>query len=221
MRLGNEYFDDSRQPPSDATPGFSTSQHWRAFFRYFRMPRRPYPDSEEGIQQRPFLSLKLENLDFSETGVFINHFGKTTSDLGGISNPLLANKGSQTLGADHRARLVFDFQKGTGYLLTDSAFQFNSTTAPGLPGIPSLANNVLGFEGGGTLRLPVPRNRNGLKSTPPAHASPLPGRRGRLPRSIRRTDTTHPFPDRARPKWLRRCATGHPGHRHVASDWES
>jgi hypothetical protein len=142
MQLGKEYFDDSTQPPSDATAGFSTSQHWRSFFRYFRMPRRPFPNSEEAVQQRPFWYLKLENLDFSETGVFISHFGKTTSDLGGISNPLLANKGSQSIGADHKARLVFDYLNGTSYLLTDSAFQLNATTAPGPPGIPSLANNV-------------------------------------------------------------------------------
>jgi hypothetical protein len=167
MRLGDDYFDDSTQAPADATAGFSTSQHWRAFFRFFRMPRRPFPNSEHGVQQRPFWALKLENLDFSESGVFINHFGKTTSSLGGISNPLIANKGTQNIGADYKVRLIYDYRRGTFYLLSDAGFQFNATTSPGTYALPTLANDVQGFEAGGTIRLPVPRNRNGLKKDTP------------------------------------------------------
>jgi hypothetical protein len=163
MQLGADYFDISQRSPSDATPGYSTVQHWHAIARNFRMPRRPLAYSEEAAQQRPFWSFKLENLDFSESGVFINHFAKTTTSLAGISNPLIANSGTQNIGADHKARLVFDYRKGTAYLLSDSSFLYNRTTS----GPPTLAYNVLGSEAGGTLRLPVPRTRTGLSPDTP------------------------------------------------------
>jgi hypothetical protein len=166
MQLGPDYFDASRQSPADATAGFSTAQHYRAFARYFRMPRRPFLYSEEAVQQRPFLSLKLENLDFSESGVFINHFHTTTNNLAGISNPLVTNTENQSLGADHKARLVYDYRWGTSYVLSDSSFKY-TTTNPPEGGPPSLAYNVLGSEAGGTIRLPVPRNRTGLGAGTP------------------------------------------------------
>jgi hypothetical protein len=159
MELGPDYFDDSRQSPFDATSGYSTPQHWRSFTRQFRMPRRAFVDTEEGVQQRPFWSLKLENLDFSQSGLFINHLSTTTKNLAGISNPLIANKGSQNIGADDKVRLVYDYQRGTAYVLQDLSFLYNATTS----GPPSLAYNVLGSEAGGTFRLRVPRNHLGLK----------------------------------------------------------
>jgi len=169
MRLRPDYFDASHQTPYDATPGLSTSQQWRAFPRIFIMPRRPFPYSEEAVQERPFLSLKLENLDFSESGVFINHFRDTATNLAGISNPLVVNKENQTIGADHKARLVYDYRWGTAYLLSDSSFSYISTRS-GVPDFTQnvvLAYNVLGSEAGGTIRLPIPRNRTGLKPNTP------------------------------------------------------
>jgi hypothetical protein len=105
MQLGPDYFDPSRHSPFDATPGFSTSQNWRAFGRNFVMPRRPFLYSEEGVQQRPFLSFKLENLDFSETGVFINNSTQTTQNLAGISKtsePTTKRALSMTIGGAPR-----------------------------------------------------------------------------------------------------------------------
>ena len=163
MSLGPAYFDPISQTPSDATAGFSTAQHWRTSPRNFIMPRQPYPSSEEAVQQRPFLSLKLENFDFSESGIFINHYTVTTQNFAGISNPLLANKGTQAIGADHKLRLIYDFRVGTVYALSDSSFSY--TSVPGTP--PALAYNVLGSELGGTFRLPVRRNRLGLKRETP------------------------------------------------------
>lgn len=176
MRLAPKYFDEKELSPTDATPGFTTPLHYRSFWRNFFMPRRPYPYSEDWVQQHPFWYLKLENLDFSESGVFINHFAETTSNLAGLSNPLIANKGAQNIGADHKARFVFDYQQGTLYALTDSSFSYTNTVSStpstsGPPtvtsGPPTLAYNVLGLEAGGTLRLPVPRNRIGLRSDTP------------------------------------------------------
>jgi len=169
MQLRPDYFDASHQAPSDATPGFSTSQQWRAFPRIFIMPRRPFLYSEEAVQQRPFLSLKLENLDFSESGVFINDLSETAVNLAGISNPLITHNNSLSIGADHKARLVYDYQRGTAYLLSDSSFLYNATTSgpPAFTNNVSLANNVLGSEVGGTFRLPVSRNRTGLRADTP------------------------------------------------------
>jgi len=169
MQLGPDYFDASYQTPSDATPGFSTSQQWRAFARNFLMPRLPFPYSEEAIQQRPFLSLKLENLDFSESGVFINDLSKTAVNLAGISNPLITHNNSLNIGADYKARLIYDYHRGTAYFLSDLSFLYNATTSgpPAFTNNVSLATNVLGFEAGGTFRLPVPRNRTGLRADTP------------------------------------------------------
>ncbi|MBV8906626.1 MAG: hypothetical protein JOZ22_23540 [Acidobacteriia bacterium] len=176
MQLGAEYFDPSAQSPSDATRGFTAAQHYRFFPRNFLMPRRSFLLSEQWVQQHPFWYIKLENLDFSESGVFINRFARTTSNLAGLSNPLISNSGAQTIGADHKARFVFDYQRGTLYALSDSSFSYTKTvsTAPNAAnllvvtsGPPVLAYNILGSEAGGTLRLPVPRNRLGLlKNTP-------------------------------------------------------
>jgi hypothetical protein len=115
------------------------------------------------------LSLKLENLDFSESGVFINDLNKTAVNLAGISNPLITHNNSLNIGADYKARLIYDYQRGTVYLLSDSSLLYNATTSgpPAFTNNVSLATNVLGFEAGGTFRLPVPRNRTGLRANTP------------------------------------------------------
>jgi hypothetical protein len=166
MGLEPDYFDKRTQPPPDATSGYSTRQHWRLIPRNFRMVRRPFAQSEQAVQQHPFLSLRLENGDFSETGAFIKDFHKTTTGLAGISNPLVANTGTQNIGADYKARLVYDYQKGTNYLLADMSFLYNATTSTNAmlvtSGTLALPYNVMGFEGGQTWRLPVPRFLIGL-----------------------------------------------------------
>ncbi len=158
VTVGESYFDITEAKPLDATTGFSTTQHWLRSRRNLIEPRRPFADSEQQVQQRPFWSLNLENLDFSDTGVTISHAAKTTTALAGISNPLLSNQGTTSIGADHKSRLVFDYEKGTNYLLTDSAFLRNTTTTS----TPALVNNVLGIEAGGTVRLPVRHLHLGL-----------------------------------------------------------
>jgi len=157
--LDRDYFDSSYQKPFDRTPGFSTRQHWEGFFKNFILPQRPFPNSEQKVQQRRFWSLSLENLDFSLTGVFINHFAATSATLGGISNPSVASQGSRNIGADHKVRFVYDYGRGTFYLLSDSSFMQNATTS----GPASLSNNVLGNEAGGTLRIAAPRSSDALK----------------------------------------------------------
>jgi len=140
------------------------------------LPASPFLYSEEAVQQRPFLSFKLENLDFSESGVFINHVRETTQNLAGISNPLIANKGSQSIGADHKALLVYDYQRGTAYLLSDSSFLYNSTTS----GSPALAYNVLGSEAGGTSGCPSRETAPDCGPTHPNNWSVRPGSRSNI-----------------------------------------
>jgi hypothetical protein len=168
MQLDHRYFDESRQAPTDSTAGYSTLKHWAAFTRNFRAPRRPLPNTEDQVQQRPFWSLKLENLDFSQTGVMIGNLKNTAPNLAGISNPLLSSKGSQSIGADHKARAVFDYRRGTFYLLSDSSFSYQSQRAytvssQTLATAVSLSNNTLGSEMGGTFRFQLPKKDSSLK----------------------------------------------------------
>lgn len=156
MKLTPNYFDTSRRKPFDATPGYTALRHYSSFGKFgwpkqFAEPRRPYSNVEQQTQQRRFWSLNLENLDFSESGLFINHIANTKMNLGGVSNPLLTFTGSSNIGADHKARLIFDYRQGTFYGLSDSAYLRNATTGSPL----SLASNMIGFEGGGTLRIPT------------------------------------------------------------------
>jgi hypothetical protein len=172
MRLSPDYFDESRQSPADATPGYSTRQHWRpsVILRNFRLVQRPFSDSEQSVQQRPYWSLRLENGDFSESGVFVKDFHKTTTSLAGISNPLVANKGTQNIGADYKLRALYDYRRGTNYLLTDMSFLYNATTTTNsklvTSGALTLAYNVMGYEFGGTVRLPLRREKTGDTKKP-------------------------------------------------------
>jgi hypothetical protein len=186
LKVGSDYFDTSHELPSDTTPGYDTAQRYnpRGFFGNFRRvflpPRRPFANSEQDVQQRPFFYVSLTSLDFSETGAFIDHFSRTEPRLAGISNPLVANKGTQNIGADHKARAVFDYRVGTLYFQSDSSFLYSNTVSytpssmsPGPPsqqvvnGPPALTYNILGFEGGGTFRLSPNGNRVGIQETTP------------------------------------------------------
>ena len=174
MQIDPEYFEDTKFSPNDATPGFSTRQRWAGFFRTFLPPRRPFPDSEESVQQHPFWTVKLENLDFSESGAFVNHFSKTVPSLYGISNPLISNTNTQTLGADYKARGIYDHKAWTYYALSDMSFlnsnivSYSPATATVTNGPPALTYNLIGFESGATMRLSRNRNVIGVKqySTP-------------------------------------------------------
>lgn len=168
MQVGKGYFDESRIAPMDSTPGFDTLRRFESFPRNFLGLRRPFANTEDAVQQRHFWSLKLENLDFSETGVMIRNLKNTATNLAGVSNPLLATKGSQNIGADHKARLIYDYRLGTFYVLSDSSFIYQSQrsyTPPTqtLATAVSLSNNLLGSESGGTLRLPIPGHFPSLK----------------------------------------------------------
>ena len=174
MRLGEQYFDTTAQQPNDSTPGLSTDQRWKGIWRTFLPPRRPFPNSEEYVQQHPFWTLKLENLDFSESGAFIKHFTRTVPSLYGVSNPLINKNNTQSLGADYKARAIYDYQKGTNYILSDMTFSYSNTvsytpaTLSVTNGPPALTYNVVGFEGGGTVRLSRNKNVTGVtpRSTP-------------------------------------------------------
>jgi hypothetical protein len=155
--LPAEYFDTSSQKPFDQTPGFN------ALRRYLTVGKRlkPVPvgegssGTERYAQQRHFWSLNLEYIDFSFTGTYINHINRVAQPLSGISAPGVTTTGSHSLGADHKIRGTYDFGKGTFYLLNDSAYMQSSTTSSP---VPTITNNVLGGEAGGTFRLfPRPR----------------------------------------------------------------
>jgi 5'-nucleotidase-like protein len=151
--LGAGYLDSSAARPLSATAGFNTLKHYRAFPHYFDVVGPLGSKAEQSVQQRKFWSLNLENLDFGESGVFIDHVIRTTSLLAGISTPGVAQNDTSNIAADHRARLTYDFRKGTFYLLSDSSFLSTRTG----PGSLSISTNMLGSEAGGTMRIPWQR----------------------------------------------------------------
>ncbi|MDQ2843106.1 MAG: 5'-nucleotidase C-terminal domain-containing protein [Acidobacteriota bacterium] len=153
-KLGTDYFDTADARPFDATGGYDTMQHYRTFWRNFKLRAPIKKESEAGLQQRAFWSLNLEGLDFSYNGVYINHIRNTTFSLAGVSVSGVAQSGSISVGSDHKLRFVRDYNWGTFYLLSDSSFLRNSTSTSL---VPSLVNNMLGGEAGGTIRIPAHR----------------------------------------------------------------
>jgi hypothetical protein len=148
--LGSDYLDRNSSRPITETAEFTTAKHYEALLGgyYFEKISSLGSKTEDSVQQRRFWSFGLENLDFGESGVFINHVIRTTQLLAGISTPGIAQYNTSNIASDHRARLTLNVRKGTVYLLSDSSFLSTRTA----PGSLSISTNMLGSEAGGTIR---------------------------------------------------------------------
>jgi hypothetical protein len=144
-------FDFVKAKPFDQTPGYSTLAHYRTFFRQLRPQQVPAAAGEGRAQQRNLWQLNLENLDVNYSGTYINHVSNVQTTFAGVSAPGVTLTGNNSLGADHKLRLIYDFHRGTFYALSDSAYTRTSTSAGPYPAI---SNNMWGLEGGGTWRIP-------------------------------------------------------------------
>jgi hypothetical protein len=149
--LSARYFDPTYLRPFDETPGFDAGKHYTTFIQQ-RISNGSVPTKgvEGAAQQRGFLSLNLENLDVAYGGAYVNHVQTTGRTLAGITAPGVSMNGSNSIATDHRIRVIYDFRHGTFYGLSDSSFlRTSTTTSP----VATLTSNMVGFEGGGTIRL--------------------------------------------------------------------
>ena len=152
---GDDYFDPSNARPFDETSGFDAGSHyWTLGKRLFTDGSVPTTGLKGTAQQRGFFAVNLENLDLAYAGTYVNHVHTAGATFLGISAPGVTTTGSNSLAADHRLRAIYDFRHGTFYGLSDSTFMRTSTTASG---VPTIASNMAGFEGGGTIRLFAPK----------------------------------------------------------------
>jgi hypothetical protein len=162
--LKEAYFDKSDMRPFDKTPGFDTGAHYTTILARTRHhPDMPNFGAEHNVQQRPYWSLNLENMDFAFSGTMVNHVSTAGSTFAGVSATGVTPTGSTSYGSDHKLRLIYDFGPGTFYLMSDSAF-LRTTVTGSTP--PSLAQNVLGWEAGGTLRFLSTSQRHLLRPRP-------------------------------------------------------
>jgi hypothetical protein len=148
------YYDPISQQPLDATPGFSTAKHYATFEKRLTtgLPEKAAQGAENSVQQRHFFAVNLESSDFTYTGNYINHASATVNSLAGVATTGLQPGNGSALSADHKLRGIYDFSRGTLYLLNDSNYSRTAASAAGMITI-ALPSNTVGFEAGGTFRL--------------------------------------------------------------------
>ena len=148
-KMNVNYFDTSSQIPNDLTPGFTAATRYTTLpKRFVRIPV-PAAGADGRAQQRPFFSLNLESLDFAYGGTYIKHVGQVGAKFAGISSAGVSSSGSNSLSSDHKLRAIYDYGPGTVYLLSDSAFTKTNTSSALFA---TIATNMWGMEGGGTVR---------------------------------------------------------------------
>jgi hypothetical protein len=153
--LDKRYLDPSSARPFDETSGFDAGSHFTTFRRRLTTDGSvPTSGVKGSAQQRGFLAVNLENLDLAYGGTYVNHVRSAGNTFAGITAPGVTTTGNNSLGADHRLREIYDFRRGTFYALSDSSCVRTSTTTSV---VPTITSNMVGFEGGGTIRLLLPR----------------------------------------------------------------
>jgi len=148
-QLDKTYFDSSMLRPFDTTPGFTAAAHYTTIPRRFLPIPVPAKNANGIVEQRRHLSINLEALDVSWGGTYVSHVNQAAGKFTGITAPGVTTSGSTNVAADHKLRVIYDMGRPTFYALSDSNFARTTTTTASYA---TIASNVWGMEGGGTIR---------------------------------------------------------------------